>query len=274
MLNGRISEVRISFNEVMFVTGNLLPLEGKVALVSGASSGLGEHFARVLARAGAAVVCAARRIDRLDTLASEITTAGGKALAVAMDVSDRQSVKAALDIAEAKWGAADIVVCNAGATGGQPFLEMEEAVWDHVLAVNIKGVFNLGQEAAQRMVAAAKGGSIINISSIVGHSSFKGLSHYGASKAAVNQLTKIMAHELVDHGIRVNAIAPGYLMTDMVSDYYETPAGQKDLQSLPLKRVGRLDELDGVLMLLAGDGSSYMSGSVVTVDAGHSIRLG
>jgi NAD(P)-dependent dehydrogenase (short-subunit alcohol dehydrogenase family) len=191
-----------------------------------------------------------------------------------MDVTDRQSVKTALDLAEAEFGVIDIVVCNAGATGGQPFLEMEEAVWDNVLNVNVKGVFNLGQEAAQRLVAAGKPGSIINISSIIGHSSFGGLTHYGASKAAVNQLTKIMAHELAANGIRVNAIAPGYFMTDMVADYYETPAGIKDLESLPLKRTGRLEELDGQLLLLASDASSYMSGGVFTVDAGHSVRLG
>lgn len=256
------------------MTQNILSMQGKVALVSGASSGLGEHFAKVFAAAGAAVVCTARRADRLQQLAETIQQQGGKALAVVMDVTDRQSVKTAMDVAEAEFGTIDVVVCNAGATGGQPFLEMEEAVWDNVLDVNVKGVFNVGQEAAQRMVAAGKPGSIINISSIIGHSSFKGLSHYGASKAAVNQLTKIMAHELADKGIRVNAIAPGYFMTDMVSDYYESEAGQKDLQRLPLKRVGQRKELDGLLLLLASDASSYMSGSIITADAGHSVRLG
>jgi NAD(P)-dependent dehydrogenase (short-subunit alcohol dehydrogenase family) len=256
------------------VSDNILSLKGKVALVSGASSGLGEHFSQVFAKAGASVICTARRVDRLEKLAGSIIEQGGKALAVAMDVTDRQSVKAAMDLAEAEFGVVDIVVCNAGATGGQPFLEMEEAVWDNVLAVNIKGVFNLGQEAAQRMAAAGKPGSIINISSIIGHSSFVGLTHYGASKAAVNQLTKIMAHELAAHGIRVNAIAPGYFTTDLVADYYATPAGQKDLESLPLKRAGRLEELDGQLLLLASDAGSYMSGGVFTVDAAHSVRLG
>jgi len=256
------------------VSHNILSLKGKVALVSGASSGLGEHFAKVFAAAGAAVICTARRVERLEKLAQSINDNGGKALAVAMDVTDRQSVKNALDKSEALFGVADVVVCNAGATGGQPFLEMEEAVWDNVMEVNIKGVFNLGQETAQRMVAAGKSGSIINISSIIGTASFAGLTHYGASKAAVNQLTKIMAHELASYGIRVNAIAPGYFMTDMVADYYETPAGAKDLEGLPLKRTGRLEELDGQLLLLASDASSYMSGAVYTVDAGHSVRLG
>lgn len=249
-------------------------LEGKIALVTGASSGLGEHFAQVLAAAGAKTVCAARRVDRLEALVASITEAGGDALAVAMDVTDRASVKAAFDATEAKYGTPDIVICNAGATGGQPFLQMEQAVWDNVIDVNLNGVFHVGQEGAQRLVAAGKGGSIIITSSIIGVASFKGLTHYGASKAGVDQLTRIMAHELAENNIRVNAIAPGYMMTDMVADYYETEAGQADLANLPLKRVGDMSELDGALMLLATDASSYMSGSIITCDAGHSNRLG
>lgn len=256
------------------MSNDLFSIEGKVAFVSGASSGLGEHMAAMLARRGARVVCAARRLDRLEALAERIRGEGGEALAVTLDVTDRGSVKAALDTTEQRLGTPDIVVCNAGATGGQPFLEMDPAVWSHVIDVNLHGVFHLGQEAAQRLVSAGKPGSIINISSICAVSSFKGLTHYSASKAAVDQLTRVMAHELAEHNIRVNALAPGYLMTDMVSDYYATPAGQKDLQALPLQRVGELRELDGVLLLLASEASSYMSGSVVTADAGHSNRLG
>ncbi|MBR9911823.1 MAG: SDR family oxidoreductase [Gammaproteobacteria bacterium] len=253
---------------------NLFSVAGKVAFVSGASSGLGEHMAQMLAGRGALVVCAARRLDRLQALAERINAAGGKALAIALDVTDRASVKAALDTTEKEFGTPDIVVANAGATGGQPFLEMDPSVWNNVVDVNLNGVFHLGQEAAQRMVAAGKPGSIINISSICAVSSFKGLTHYSASKAAVDQLTRVMAHELAEHNIRVNALAPGYLMTDMVADYYATAAGQKDLEALPLKRVGELKELDGALLLLASGASSYMSGSVVTADAGHSVRLG
>ena len=269
-----LCEFNYKKEEVFLVTQNLLSMDGKIAFVSGASSGLGEHFARVFANAGAKVVCSARRKDRLQTLADEINGNGGTALAVAMDVTDRGSVNSAMAEVIETVGTPDIVVCNAGATGGQPFLEMEEAVWDNVMNVNVKGVFNVGQAASQAMVAAGKQGSIINISSIIGRSSFRGLSHYGASKAAVDQLTKIMAHELAEHNIRVNAIAPGYFMTDMVSDYYDTEAGQKDLQTLPLKRVGQLEELDGLLLLLASDASSYMSGAIVVADAGHSVRLG
>jgi len=256
------------------VSNDLFSVANKIIFISGASSGVGEHFAKMLSARGAKVVCAARRLDRLNDLVSSIQADGGQALAVAMDVTDRATIKAAFDAAEQTFGTPDAVICNAGATGTQPFLEMEQAVWDNVIDVNLNGVFHVGQEAAQRMVAAGKKGSIVNISSIIAVASFKGLTHYGASKAAINQLTAIMAHELAEHGIKVNALAPGYLMTDMVSDYYETEAGQADLQTLPLKRVGDLAELDGPVLLLLSDASSYMSGSVVTADACHSIRLG
>jgi NAD(P)-dependent dehydrogenase (short-subunit alcohol dehydrogenase family) len=243
-------------------------------MVSGASSGLGEHIAELLADNGVAVVCAARRMELLEKLADRIRSKGGKALPVAMDVTDRASVKAGFDLAEKEFGTPDIVVCNAGATGRQPFVEMEESNWDHVLNVNVKGVFNLGQEGAQRMVAAGIGGNIINISSICAVSSFKGLTHYSASKGAVNQLTCVMGDELAAHGIRVNALAPGFLHTDLVADYYETPQGKADLANLPLGRAGELSELDGTILLLASEAASYMSGSVVTADAAHSVRLG
>lgn len=253
---------------------NILDLTGKIALVSGASSGLGEHFAEVLAAYGAVVICTARRVDRLVSLAAKIQATGGVAHAIEMDVTDRDSVKCAFDKTLALAGVPDVVVCNAGATGGQAFLEMEETVWDHVLNVNVKGVFNLGQEAAQRMVAADKAGSIINISSICGTRTFPGLAHYSSSKAAVDQLTRTMAQELAPHNVRVNAIAPGYFLTELTADYYATEAGQKDVAGLPLGRLGKLEELDGQLLLLASDAASFMSGSVYTVDSGHSVRLG
>lgn len=252
----------------------LFSVKGRVAMVSGASSGLGEHIAELLADNGVAVVCAARRMDLLENVAERIKARGGKALAVAMDVTDRASVKAGFDLAEKEFGTPDIIFSNAGATGRQPFVEMDEDNWDHVLNVNIKGVFNLGQEAAQRMLAAGIGGNIINISSICAVSSFKGLTHYSASKGAVNQLTAVMGHELAEHGIRVNALAPGFLHTDLVADYYETDQGKADLANLPLGRAGQLSELDGAILLLASNAASYMAGSVVTADAAHSVRLG
>ena len=193
---------------------NIFSVEGKIALVSGASSGLGEHMAELLAANGVAVVCAARRVDRLERLAERITAKGGRALAVAMDVTDRASVKAALNAAESTFGTPDIIVCNAGATGGQPFLEMEEAVWDHVLAVNLKGVFNLAQEGAQRMVAAGKSGSIINISSIAGKQIYANGAVYCASKAAVEVLSQGMRIDLNPFGIKVSNLAPGAVNTE------------------------------------------------------------
>ncbi len=256
------------------MTGNIFSVEGRVALVSGASSGLGEHIAELLADNGVAVVCAARRMDLLDGLAERIKAKGGKALAVSMDVTDRASVKAGFDLAEKEFGTPDIIIANAGATGRQPFIEMEESNWDHILNVNVKGVFNLGQEGAQRLVAAGKPGNIINISSICAVSSFMGLTHYSASKGAVNQLTRVMGHELAEHDIRVNALAPGFLHTDLVADYYATPQGKADLANLPLGRAGELSELNGTILLLASNAASYMSGSIVTADAAHSVRLG
>ena len=256
------------------MTGNIFSVEGRVALVSGASSGLGEHIAELLADNGVAVVCAARRMDLLDGLAERIKAKGGKALAVSIDVTDRASVKAGFDLAEKEFGTPDIIIANAGATGRQPFIEMEESNWDHILNVNVKGVFNLGQEGAQRLVAAGKPGNIINISSICAVSSFMGLTHYSASKGAVNQLTRVMGHELAEHDIRVNALAPGFLHTDLVADYYATPQGKADLANLPLGRAGELSELNGTILLLASNAASYMSGSIVTADAAHSVRLG
>lgn len=256
------------------MTGNIFSVEGRVALVSGASSGLGEHIAELLADNGVAVVCAARRMDLLDGLAERIKAKGGKALAVSMDVTDRASVKAGFDLAEKEFGTPDIIIANAGATGRQPFIEMEESNWDHILNVNVKGVFNLGQEGAQRLVAAGRPGNIINISSICAVSSFMGLTHYSASKGAVNQLTRVMGHELAEHDIRVNALAPGFLHTDLVADYYATPQGKADLANLPLGRAGELSELNGTILLLASNAASYMSGSIVTADAAHSVRLG
>jgi len=256
------------------MNNNMFSVENKVIFVSGASSGVGEHFSEMLASRGARVVCGARRVDRLDSLVRRITDSGGQAIAVAMDVVDRASVNAAFDSAEEAFGTPEVLVCNAGATGQMPFLEMDESLWDNVVDVNLKGVWNMVQEGARRMVAKSIAGSIVNISSIIGDRSFKNLTHYGASKAAVNQLTKIVADELAVHNIRVNAIAPGYLYTDMVADYYETDAGKNDVANLPFARLGRLEELDGQLLLLASDASTYMSGAIYTIDGGHSVRLG
>jgi NAD(P)-dependent dehydrogenase (short-subunit alcohol dehydrogenase family) len=252
----------------------LFSLAGSVALVTGASSGLGRHFARVLAGAGAAVVLAARRLDRLRELEAEIRAAGGKAWAVALDVTDRASVNGAFDAAEAAAGPISILVNNAGVPSGTFFAKTGEQEWRHVMAVNLDGVFRVGQEAARRMAAHGTGGSIVNIASILGFGVIKSLSAYAASKAAVVSLTRSMALELARDRIRVNAIAPGYFCTEINTGFLESEAGKRLLAKVPMGRAGNLAELDGPLLLLASDAGAFMTGTVVTVDGGHLLAMG
>lgn len=244
-------------------------LDGEVAFVTGASSGLGRHFAKVLAAAGARVALCARRTDRLEDLAREIEAAGGKAAAVALDVREPTSVKAAFDAAEAALGPVTVVINNAGVTDPAFFTRMTEAQWRGVLDVNLDGVFRVGQEGARRMAAAGKGGAIVNIASIVGLGAIKTLSAYAASKAAVIALTRNWALELARDGIRVNAIAPGYIATELNDDFWETDAGKRMIAHVPMRRLGRLEELDGPLLLLASRAGSFMTGTTVVVDGGH-----
>ncbi len=215
------------------MTDNRFSLAGKTALVTGASSGLGAHFAAVLASAGAKVAITARRVDRLEKLAADIRAAGATAVPVAMDVTDRASVTSAFDAAEKAIGPIDVVVNNAGIPSHSWFLKTSEEEWRDVMAVNLDGVYRVGQEAARRMVAAKKSGSIINISSILGYAVFKTLAPYSASKAAVISLTRSMALELARDKVRVNAIAPGYFATEINADYWATPGGQKTIKSIP-----------------------------------------
>ena len=252
---------------------SLLSLEGKAALVTGASSGLGRHFAAVLAEAGAKVVLAARRIERLEELAAELQSNGRDAHAVAIDVTDRDSVNAGFDAAEEAVGPLSVVVNNAGIADPAYFTSMSEESWRGVLDVNLDGVFRVAQEASRRMQATG-GGSIINIASVLGLGVVKSLAHYCSSKAAVIQLTKAMALELSRSGIRVNALAPGYISTEMNSDFLVSDDGQKLLSKVPMFRAGQLSELDGPLLLLASDAGSYMTGSVVSVDGGTLLSLG
>lgn len=248
-------------------------LADKTALITGASSGLGRHFAKVLADAGATVVITARRLERLQILAAEIESAGGKALAVQMDVTDNTSIKAAFDKAQAQLGSIDILINNAGVGDPRGFMDMPEDAWDSMMDTNLKSVWRLAQEASQRMVKADKGGSIINIASILGLRVAPKLSHYATAKAGVIQLTKAMALELARHKIRVNAIAPGYIQTEMNDDFFTSPAGQNYIkQHMPMRRLGQEDELSGPVLLLASDAGSFMTGSVITVDGGQLIN--
>ena len=248
-------------------------LQGRTALVTGASSGLGRHFAQVLSRAGANVVLAARRLDRLQSLAAQIEGDGGKALAVALDVTDPASVKAAFETAGA-LGPVTILVNNAGVPSGSFFTKTSEEDWRSVLAVNLDCVFRVGQEAARRMAAQGAGGSIINIASILGFGVSKTLSAYAASKAAVVSLTKSMALELARDNIRVNALAPGYFATEFNEAYLASDAGKRMMARVPMGRAGAVDELDGPLLLLASDAGRFMTGSVITVDGGHLLVMG
>jgi len=256
------------------MTNDLLSLAGRTALVTGASSGLGQHFARVLARAGAGVVLAARRIERLSALESEIRAAGGKAWAVGLDVTDRAAVTAAFEAGEAAAGPISVLVNNAGVPSGAYFARTTEQEWRDVMAVNLDGVFRVGQEAARRMAAHGAGGSIINISSILGFGALKTLSAYSASKAAVVSLTKSMALELARDRIRVNAIAPGYFYTEINAAFFDTEAGKRLISKVPMGRLGNLEELDGPLLLLASSAGAFMTGSVITVDGGHRLAMG
>lgn len=244
-------------------------LDGRLALVTGASSGLGRHFARVLADAGACVIAAARRIEPLDALVEEIQTAGGQAHAVVLDVSDAASVRACFDRAEALAGVPDVVVSNAGLTVTRPLLEQDEADWDRVLDTNLKGCWLVGTEAARRMVAAGKGGSIVNIASILGVRVAGGVAPYAISKAGVVQSTKAMALELARHGIRVNAILPGYVATDLNREFLASEAGERLRLRIPSRRFGEPEDLDGPLLLLASDAGRAMSGATLAVDGAH-----
>jgi len=253
---------------------DIFSLAGRTALVTGASSGFGRHFARVLADAGAKVALAARRIDVLRRLEAEIRQGGGEAAAVAMDVTDRASVERAVGQAESALGPITILVNNAGIPSGAFFTRTSEEEWRSVMSVNLDGVFRVGQEAARRMVANGSGGSIINIASLLGFGVIKGLSTYSATKAAVISLTKSMALELARDRIRVNALAPGYFATEFNDAYLASDAGKRMMARVPMGRAGAVEELEGPLLLLASDAGAFMTGSVITVDGGHLLAMG
>lgn len=244
-------------------------LDEKSALITGASGGLGSHFARTLAAAGARVILAARRLDRLEQLKSDIEAAGGAAHVVELDVTDPNSVDAALDAALARAGSVDILVNNSGVAIGQAAVEISEDDWDRVIDTNLKGAWLMAQAFARRAIAAETGGSIINIASILGRRVAKGVAPYAASKAALEHLTRALALEWARYGIRVNAIAPGYFQTELNQGFLQSDAGQKMIKGIPQRRAGYLEELNGALLLLASDASTYMTGSTLVVDGGH-----
>ncbi len=246
-------------------------LDGDVALVTGASSGLGRHFALTLARAGAKVAVAARRLDKLQELVEEIEGFDGRALAISLDVTDPASVAAAVQAAETELGAIAILVNNAGVGGAKPALETDLADWNRIIDANLTGAWLMAQETARHMVRLGHGGSIINIASMMGFVVRTQVPAYCASKAGLIHLTRALALELAPNEIRVNAIAPGYFETDMSRPFLSSDAGRKLVARIPQQRVGEMSELDGILMLLASDASRYMTGTVTIVDGGYSI---
>ena len=248
-------------------------MAGKVALVTGASSGLGRHFAKVLAEAGAHALVAARRLHRLETLVGEIESAGGRASALELDVTQPQSVAAAFAGADAAAGPLDVLINCAGIVKSGNFLDLEDADWEAVLEVNLHSLRRVSRQAARRMVDGGRGGAIINVASIAGLGAAPELSAYATSKAAVIQLTRVMATELWRHGVRVNALCPGFFRTEMNEAFFGSEQGQQYLRRIPPRRLGRPDELTGPLLLLASDASSFMTGVALPVDGGHSIRL-
>ena len=244
-------------------------LRGKVALITGASSGFGRHFAGVLARAGAHVGLAARRVDALETVAKEVRAIGGTTAVAKLDVSQEASVASAVAEIEQALGPIDVLINNAGICITKPVLEQSEEDWDDVLDVNLKGAFLMSTRVARRMRDLKRGGSIINIQSILSFRQAGHITPYAASKAALNQLTKNMALELARYNIRVNGIAPGYFLTDISRDFFASEAGAAMLKRIPQRRLGHFEDLDGPLLLLASDASRYMTGTTIVVDGGH-----
>jgi NAD(P)-dependent dehydrogenase (short-subunit alcohol dehydrogenase family) len=243
-------------------------LDGRIAVVTGASSGLGNHFAHLLASVGARVAVAARRADKLQALVDSITVAGGEARAFSLDVTNSSSVRNCFDEL-AQWGTLDVIVNNAGITVTRPLLEQTEEDFDSVIDTNLKGCWLVATEAARRMVAAGRGGSIINIASILGERVAGAVAPYAISKAGVIQATKAMALELARHRVRVNALLPGYVVTDLNLEFLTSEAGEKLRSRIPSRRFGELTDLDGPLLLLASDAGAAMSGSTVAVDGAH-----
>ena len=246
-------------------------LDGKTAFITGASSGLGHRFALTLARAGARVALAARRVERLEALAQEIEGFGGRALCFELDVTDEANVNEVVDSAETELGAITVVVNNAGVALPKPAVNHTVEDYDFILDTNLKGAWLVATAAGRRMIQHGHGGAIVNIASMAAFKVLPGLSLYAMSKAGVVQMTKALALEWARHGIRVNAIAPGYIETEMNSDYFKTDQGKAEIDRTLRRRLGGPEELDGTLLLLTSQSSDYITGTVITVDDGQSL---
>ncbi len=246
----------------------LFDLTGQVALVTGASSGLGRRFAQVLAAQGAKVVAAARRSDRLQDLAAT----SPNIVPLAMDVTDTAAQAGALDAAERGFGPLTLLVNNAGIGGGGRIVDTPEAEWERVMRTNVDSIWHLSRAFAQRLIARERSGAIINIASLVAHRVGMSSASYAISKAAVLHMTRAQAFEWARHGIRVNAICPGYISSEMTDDYLASPAGQEMIRRVPQRRSGQPSDLDGTLLLLASSrASGFMTGAEINVDGGHAL---
>ncbi len=252
----------------------LFDLKGEVALVTGASSGLGARFAQVLAVNGAKVALVARRKDRLDALCARISAAGGTAIAVEADVLDRAAMRRAFDETQAAFGTVTILVNNAGAAQSVRALDMTEEEWRRVLALDLDSVFFWSQEGARRMLAAGVKGSIVNIASVLAFGASKGVAAYAVAKAGVVQLTKALGLELAFKGVRVNAIAPGWFVTDINRDFLQSDKGVEMKRAIPMGRFGGDGDLDGALLLLASKAGGYITGATIVVDGGQVVEIG
>jgi NAD(P)-dependent dehydrogenase (short-subunit alcohol dehydrogenase family) len=250
-------------------------LSGRVALITGASSGLGKRFARILAASGAKVALAARRVDRLTALAEEIEAAGGTAAAIAMDVTDEASVIAGFDAAEKALGAIDTVIANAGMNSRGLSTEISVEDFDQVMAINVRGVFLTAREGARRMMAAGSRdtgrGRLVLVASIGAVKVLPGLAPYCASKAAVAMLGKSMARELANRGINVNVVCPGYIETELNADWFAEEGGKKQVAGFPRRRLMAEDDLDATMLMLCGDASRALTGSVFVLDDGQTL---
>ena len=251
---------------------DIFNLDGKVALVTGAGTGLGRQFATTLAAAGASVALAARRREKLEETRDIIKKSGGTAICLNLDVTDSLSVTSCVRAVESELGVPDILLNNAGVAAQNLVVDMQDDEWDKVIDTNVNGVFKVARAVAMAMIEAGQPGSIVNIASVLGFRNAPSLSHYAASKAAVVSMTKTFALEWVRDGIRVNAIAPGYFETDMNTAMIQSERGKELLKRIPMRRVGALHELDGALLLLASDAGSFMTGSTITVDGGHLVN--
>jgi len=252
----------------------MFSLTGRVALVTGASSGLGVQFARALADNGAAVALVARRADRLESLKQQIEGRGGKALSIEADVTDRAAMARAFEETEKVFGTVTVLVNNAGvAQASVRVIDVSPEEWRRVLSIDLDAVFYWAQEAARRMLAAKKQGSIVNIASVLGFGVAKGVAAYATAKTAVMQVTRALAVELAFKGVRVNAIAPGWFVTEINDKYLESEAGAAIRRDIPMGRFGNTGDLDGALLLLASDAGSYITGTTIVVDGGQVVQI-